>query len=317
MLPAARFSRPSSFRGRVGSARHRRSADFFDALPAFDAFDGVVDAANYHPLPDGWALAVADVADSTGAIRAGRYKEVNLAGAAVIRAIQNAAGSHELPYVFGGDGALVALAPGEQETPERRSPSCARGAPSDSDSSCAARCVPVADIRAAGHDVRAARFRVSGEAAYAMFSGGGANWADREMKAGRFLVPPAPSGAQPDLTGLSCRFLPMRARNGAILSIIAVPRSDADPAAFGALVANLIELLATQDRGGHPVPVGGPHAKWPPPSLALEARAQAPPRRRMRAARGPSRNAAFRSYPTAPGGRSAGSMRASTTPMPA
>ena len=61
--------------------------------------------------------------------------------------------------------------------------------------------VPVADMRAAGHDVRAARFRVSGEVAYAMFSGGGANWADREMKAGRFLVGrPRRTRARPDGT---------------------------------------------------------------------------------------------------------------------
>ena len=185
--------------------------------------------------------------------------------------------------MFGGDGALVALASSEQEDARTALSELRTWSTERLGLELRGALVPVADIRAAGHDVRAARFRVSGEAAYAMFSGGGANWADREMKAGRFLVPPAPSGAQPDLTGLSCRFLPMRARNGAILSIIAVPRSDGDPAAFGALVADLIELLATQDRGGHPVPVGGPHAKWPPPSLALEARAQAPPRRRMRA----------------------------------
>jgi hypothetical protein len=117
-----------------------------------------------------------------------------------------------------------------------------------------------------------------------MFSGGGANWADREMKAGRFLVEPAPRGTRPDLTGLSCRFLPMSARNGVILSIIALPGEGTDATAFERLVGELLELLDGQERSGHPVPVVGPAVTWPPKSLTLEA-SSAPRRSRMRARR--------------------------------
>ena len=63
-----------------------------------------------------------------------------------------------------------------------------------------------------------------------MFSGGGANWADREMKAGRFLVDAGAAGraARPDGPVVP---LPADARaSGVILSIIALPREDADPA---------------------------------------------------------------------------------------
>jgi hypothetical protein len=185
--------------------------------------------------------------------------------------------------VFGGDGALVALAPGEQEAARPALAALRTWSSERLGLELRAALVPVADIRAAGHDVRAARFRASDEVAYAMFSGGGANWADREMKAGHFLVTPAPAGAQPDLTGLSCRFLPMRARSGAILSIIVLPREDGDVAAFGELVMRLLELLSGEERGGHPVPVEGPQMTWPPRTVALEARAQAPPGERLRA----------------------------------
>ena len=59
-----------------------------------------------------------------------------------------------------------------------------------------------------------------------MFAGGGASWAEAEMKAGRYRIEPAPAGTRPDLTGLSCRWNPIQARHGEIVSIIAVP-SDA------------------------------------------------------------------------------------------
>ncbi len=59
------------------------------------------------------------------------------------------------------------------------------------------------------------------EVSYAMFSGGGASWAEAEMKAGRFAVPAAPPGTRPDLTGLSCRWDPIAAHNGDIVSVIA------------------------------------------------------------------------------------------------
>ncbi len=258
------------------------SAAFFDALPSFDTFDGVVDPANYRPLPDGWALAVADVVGSTDAIGAGRYKTVNYVGAAVIAAIQNEVACHRLPFAFGGDGALVALAPAEQEGARVALAAVATWSAEELELELRAALVPVADIRAAGHDVRAARFCVTPYVAYAMFAGGGANWADREVKAGRFLVAPAPPETKPDLTGLSCRFLPMRARSGVILSIIAMPREGVEPAAFGALVAQLLEVLAAQDRSGHPVPVAGPQMTWPPRSLTIEASAS-PPRARLRA----------------------------------
>ena len=88
---------------------------FFAAIPVFSAFEGVADAANYRPLPDGWALATTDIVGSTSAIDQGRYKSVNMAGASVISALLNALGRRDLPFVFGGDGALVAF-------PDRRSP---------------------------------------------------------------------------------------------------------------------------------------------------------------------------------------------------
>ena len=83
--------------------------------------------------------------------------------------------------------------------------------------------VPMTAVRDSGHEVSVARYRVSPEITYGMFMGGGASWAEQQMKAGQFAVPPAAPGSRPDLSGLSCRWNPIQSRHGVIASIIIVP----------------------------------------------------------------------------------------------
>src|SRR6185312_16967818 len=92
--------------------------------------------------------------------------------------------------------------------------------------------VPVGAIRAQGLDVRVARYGPSANLSYAMFSGGGLSWAEAAMKRGEFAVPAAASGAQPDLSGLSCRFEEIPAARGLILSVLVVPTAQGDPLVF-------------------------------------------------------------------------------------
>jgi len=130
----------------------------------------------------------------------------------------------------------------------------------------------VADIRAAGHDVTVARYKVMDGVDYAMFAGGGASWAEAQMKAGVETVPPAPPGTQPDLTGLSCRWSHMRARKGTILSLLVVPEAGAE-ADFAKVAEKVLAIVAHLERGGHPSPPRGPGVGWPPPGVLLEAHA--------------------------------------------
>ncbi|MBL8583756.1 MAG: DUF3095 domain-containing protein [Rhizobiaceae bacterium] len=252
---------------------------FLATIPVFSDFGKVADAANYRPLPETWMLGVADIVGSTRAITAGRYKAVNMAGASVISALLNATGNQQLPYAFGGDGAVVAF-PGADEAVARTALAAVQAWVKDEiDLVMRAALVPVTAVRAGGLDVRVARFQASEHVSYAMFNGGGSSWAEAEMKAGRFLVTAASQGTRPDLTGLSCRWNPIETRHGAIVSIVAVPR-DPGSAAFRKLVADITELTAA-DRSGHPVPVEGPRVAWPEAqSLAMEAKAARPAGRR-------------------------------------
>jgi hypothetical protein len=257
---------------------------FFDTLPIFEEFEGVADAARYRPLPDGWVLASADIVGSTEAIASGRYKAVNMAGASVISAILNAVGSRELPFVFGGDGALVAVPGSAAEQTRAALAACKTWVAEDLQLGLRVAMVSMAEVRAQGHDVRVARFQASSEISYAMFSGGGASWVEREMKAGRYAIDAAPPGTRPDLTGLSCRWNPIEAHHGQIVSIIVVPTAAGDNADFQRLVSDIVALAGEQGRGGHPVPVEGPDFGLRPTGLDFEARAAAAPgKERLRA----------------------------------
>ena len=246
---------------------------FYGSIPVFRGFSSLMDPALYSPLPDDWTIGVADIVESTTAIAEARYKAVNMAGAAVIAAVTNALDGREFPFVFGGDGASFAVSPDDLECARDALAATAIWVKDDLNLVMRVALIPIAAIRARGLDVRVARFGPSPNLSYAMFSGGGLGWAEAAMKRGEFAVPAAPSGTQPDLTGLSCRFEEMPSVRGVILSVLVVPDRGADPAGFRKLIEDIIALVERSPDAGRPVPPGGPALRWPPAGFEFEARA--------------------------------------------
>jgi hypothetical protein len=245
--------------------------DFYGRLAVFSDFAQLTDPEIYQSLPDGWVIGLADIVQSTAAIGSGRYKAVNTAAASVIAAVANALPDKDFPFAFGGDGASFALPPGCAEQGRKALADDAAWVRDDVGMDMRVALVPIAAVRAAGFDVRVARFAPSSDVSYAMFSGGGLAWAEQQMKAGAYLVAPAAAGAHPDLTGLSCRFDEIQAQRGVILSLILVP--DGDPEAFREVVRRVLILAESAADAGHPVPEGGPPPRWPPSGFDLEAKA--------------------------------------------
>lgn len=229
---------------------------FYAGIAPFPEFAGVADPAVFVPLPDDWVLGLADVIASTQAIAAGRYKAVNMAGASVISAVSNSLGHLDFPFVFGGDGATFAVPP-EQAAAAADALAATISWVGHALSLDLRGCVvSVGEVRAHGHDVRVARFAASDDVAYAMFAGGGLAWAEEQLKSGALTLPAAPEGREPDLTGLSCRFRDIRARNGVILSVLVRPVAGSHDPAFRELVAAVLDL-AGRGPATRPVPVFG------------------------------------------------------------
>ncbi|MEO0764440.1 MAG: DUF3095 domain-containing protein [Pseudomonadota bacterium] len=246
---------------------------FYDDLERRTDFSDMAQPGLYSALPDDWVVGTSDIAGSTEAIAAGKYKVVNMIGAAVISAQINGAGGRAFPFVFGGDGAAFAH-PAEFADEARSALAAVQvWAREEFDMSLRVGLFPVKDIRAAGYEVAVARYQVSDGVDYAMFTGGGVVWAEGQMKAGVETVPAAPPGTQPDLTGLSCRWSHMEARNGAILSLLVQPRPGVSEESFAGITRLVLDAVNHLERDGHPAPPQGPGTGWPPPGAILEAHA--------------------------------------------
>jgi hypothetical protein len=247
----------------------------YSDLPRIGDFSAVLTPESFTDLSDDWVLGLSDVVASRDAIAEGRYKAVNMAGAAVISAVMNALEGSDYPFVFGGDGAAVAL-PGElRETLERALIETACWVRDDLGLGLRVAVVTVAETRAAGRNVQVARFAESDAVDYAMFAGGGLDWAEKRMKAGESLLPVPTEKLRPDLTGLSCRWEPSESRAGVILSLIVAPSEGADMAAFREELKAVLSLAQEAPEEGHPVPREGARFHWPPSGLGYEAAAAA------------------------------------------
>ncbi len=253
-------------------ARPVAKADFYAALPIADDFHAVMEMDRYAPLPGDWWLGLADIVTSTEALGAGRYKAVNTAGAAVISAVSNALGTLDFPFVFTGDGASFAVPPVDAPRAGEALAATVAWVGSELGLTLRGGMVEVGSIRAAGVDLRVARVAASSNVDYAMFTGGGRDWAERELKAGRLSLPPAVPGAQPDLTGLTCRFRPIKASQGTILSVIVKPVGDGRAPGFVEACGDILGIARRGARGGHPVPAEGPAVRWLTAGLGIEAR---------------------------------------------
>ena len=247
------------------------SEPWVKTVPVLDHFTQVADAYQYAALPEDWHIGVSDVVNSTAAIEAGRYKAVNLAGAASISAVANAL-SGDLPlFVFGGDGARFAISPVQAPAAASALSRVAMWAERDLNLQLRVGMTDVAEVRAAGFDARVAFWQASGQVRYAMFTGGGMEWAETQLKRGAIDLPPAAADDEPDLTGLSCQWGPILPKQGKILSLIVKRAPGASEVGFSEIASKVIAVIE-ENPHLNPVPADGPDVHWPSSSIALQSR---------------------------------------------
>lgn len=203
------------------------SYQFYEQLPSFKDFKLVFEGSNYRRVPDDWWVVITDVSGSTKAISEGRYKEVNLVGAASIIAVVNALENQAIPYVFGGDGATILLH--DRDIAKIKPVLIATKAMAKQvfDLEIRAGAVPVAQLSSEGKYVELAKYQLSDTATLAMIRGGGVNLAEKLVKRDdTFSIKSEnPSGeSQANLNGLSCRWSPIPSKRGEVVSILVMAR---------------------------------------------------------------------------------------------
>jgi hypothetical protein len=251
------------------------TANFFESLPPMRARQDSFEARFYAPAPDDWLLAVTDVEGSTRAVEEGRYQRVNMAGAAGIAAVKNACRGAEVPFLFGGDGAVVLIPPEHADAARAALAATCSFAVAAYGLTLRAGAMAVGAIRRHGCDVRVARFEPSPGNAFGLFAGGGAQLVERAVK-GRepaialasVEIPADTTGAQPDLSGLSCRWSPLKSVRGKMVAVIVTGAGDPR-----AVYEQIVALADPEGDGLNPVRLETLRVKWPPRTLMLEARA--------------------------------------------
>lgn len=245
---------------------------FYAALPPIRTPAGIFDEALYVAAPDDWWLAISDIRGSTAAVAAGRHSDVNFAAAAMIAALTNLCG--QVPYQFGGDGAVTLVPPGDMATARRVLARVRKFAARDFGLDLRVGIVPVRTLSARGTPVRVARYEPSPGSAYAVFRGGGIECLEAAVKgrgdaalAEAAMVSDAEDdGEPPDLTGLSCRWTPIRAARGSMVSLVLRCAYHPQVHAELARLAGLPSLNALQAKSLEP--------RWPPKGLVREAKAR-------------------------------------------
>jgi len=253
----------------AGSGVQVLTDNFYQELPVITGFDAILTPENYADAPGDWVVVVADVLRSTEAVAAGKYKQVNIAGASAVAAISNIVGHLGFPFTFGGDGMTAVLPPDTAET--------ALGALRDLQSTIwrafeielRVGAITVDELRAERHEVRIGKLRVSEKYTQAVFDGAGIAHAEERVKGGgvpagtprtteRETAAQSNGEIRADTEGFSCRWRAIPSGPGETVSLI-VEAVSSDPRARASVSREV--LIAIRESLGdetqyHPVAAG-------------------------------------------------------------
>lgn len=230
------------------------TTDFYALLQPIPRFEQIFDPARYAPLPADWVLYLTDVQGSTAAVLRGEYRQVNLIGAAGIVAVNNVAKGLAIPYVFGGDGATIAVPPGLDGAAGEALRAVAALSQTQYGLTLRVGRVPVSALYARGHAVGVAKYRLAGDDTLAMFWGDGLGAAEQAIKAegSPYLLPVDGAGVA-DLAGLSCRWEPFVAEGGAMLSVLVLARPGQSPSVYREVFDEIMRLAGGEQPAANPV----------------------------------------------------------------
>jgi hypothetical protein len=236
------------------------SERFYATLPVITDFEAITHAGSYAPLPADWHVALCDVRDSTAAVAAGKYRNVNSIGAATITAVINAAGDIDVPFSFEGDGAVICVPQRLLEDTRAALAKAQQIASEVFGLDLRIATVPVADIPQ-GLSVLVARYQVSENYVQAVFSGGGISWVDSVMKdaatAGQYTIAPGSVEPRGSLEGFECRWQDIPSRHGETVSLMVLAlhyEPERAAAAYREVIRKVREIYGDEE-ACHPVAV--------------------------------------------------------------
>lgn len=253
-------------------------ADFYAQLPTLDNLLDLTDPQHYTRVPEDWYVLITDICESTAAIAAGRYKEVNLLGASSIIAVLNALPGVEIPYVFGGDGASLVVPPGDLAAARQALLGVRHLAQAAYGLDLRVGVVPVEVINQQ-HPLQIAKFRQSPRYCQASFIGGGMTLATELVKReARYRLEGGGDRPVADLTGLECRWQEVPSLYGHTLSLIVASLQSANETSeqiYREVFQTIRDIFGDPD-AYHPVATDALQLTLSPRQLRAEMRLRSP-----------------------------------------
>jgi len=240
-----------------------KNDNFYSRLPIYKDLNCIADVDRFTDFPEDWLIVVADITNSTEAVKNNLYREVNTVGASVITAVLNVSGDTVIPYVFGGDGATLCIPPELKLATINALVEVQKMSEHNFGLTLRTGMMLVSEITKNGHKLRVARCRMSDYLVSAMFIGDGLEEAEKFIKSGNKSIDMTPSKmdvkTQDLFDGLECRWERIPSRHGETVTLI-VKTCDEDEyenaITYAEVIRKIQEIYGTDDKH-HPLHKAG------------------------------------------------------------
>jgi len=229
---------------------------FYQELRSFSDFSGITNEINFECVPSDWKVIITDVKDSTKAIESGRYKDVNIVGAAAIAATQNCMNRSEFPYVFGGDGATLLIPPASIDVVLSELSSLKKLSEEKFNLQLRIGKVEVEELVKEGVIIEVAKYELTHGKCVAIFRGGGLTVAEKKVKwqPDKYEIA-IPEDRKVNLGGLSCRWNNIPNKRGQILSLLVAVRSENESEIYDSILQKINLIFEGEFHVANPVNV--------------------------------------------------------------
>lgn len=227
---------------------------FYQDLPIFNKFKELSHSGHYQSIPNDWWVIMSDVVGSTQAFLEGRYRDVNLIGASSIAAIGNVIKDLEIPFVFGGDGTSMVVPASLKDIVLAELSGLVRMSEAQFQLNLRIGCLEVSELLNQGVQLKVAKFGLLPKRSLAVFQGGGLSLADKLIKKypEKYLYK-TENVVAPDLSALSCRWKPIPAKKGKVLSLIVQAKNDDTNATYFRVVDEIQKIIGGDLTKANPV----------------------------------------------------------------
>ena len=200
-------------------------------------------------VPEGWAVVVTDVLDSTKAVNSGNHQKVNLAATGSVVTVMNTLKSNlkdfEVPYFFGGDGAIFLIPADQEEKVINALTTFSSHVKKNLQLTLRTGSVLVSDIYRSGYEINIAKVRMNKYLVIPLVLGNGLQHAEDLVK-NNFDPTRNDSITSPalDLEGMECRWdkiAPKKEKNKVVCLIVSCPDESSQSQIYGDIL-DMIDL---------------------------------------------------------------------------